>query len=615
MLRGSSTSSSDPTAAEKATSWRRWVLSSAASGRVDDEALLRRGVRPGVPALNKSSFAGVERRKSIRLEAASAASSYAVELQNPVKDPNPAWTYKNELWKRGQERIIGRSPASWEYKRLDPQRGLAALEAVKMEQDDPASEFLEELSSFRIYSPDTDTLRGLRPDSKAADPVGLAGGRLPESVDFLLRSRGRDKWTSEVCSDALELIDWARSFRSRRVGKDIPLSPSVASSQHVIYFKDRFMKDRRNGLTGYDASEGALYVLFAAVLAASSSAPAILAIDNIAHGLNPRLARALMSLLCKWLLEGSHKRQVLLTTHSPLVLDGLPLENDDVRLFAVGRSRRGHTTVSPVRINVGDLKKEGEIWTVSRLWVVYPMFRVAIACEGPADRAIIEAILDSYLEDYETSPIQPPVCAMGGDAGPFGCGWKGVRTWCRQELAAGGGIGTVLANSDILVIQVEADVAAEQEIRRSKPCPPPGGNADEIRTLILEWMGIDEVPGSIVLCVPSKCLETWVLVGLFPSDPSTKPCEPPPADGICVECRDDVKELLRSLGKKLRPKLVVRQNGRMKNQVRGYKEQRKKIVDSWRRIVSVCSQAPDLTMTCKPCFQPDLTVVTAGDAR
>jgi predicted ATPase len=35
------------------------VLGAAANGKVDDEALLRRGVRPGVPRLYKTSFESV----------------------------------------------------------------------------------------------------------------------------------------------------------------------------------------------------------------------------------------------------------------------------------------------------------------------------------------------------------------------------------------------------------------------------------------------------------------------------------------------------------------------------------------------------------------------------
>jgi len=168
----------------------------------------------------------------------------------------------------------------------------------------------------------------------------------------------------------LDLIDWAASYSSRRVGEEIPLSPSVASTQRVLYFQDRFMASTRNGLTGYDASEGALYVIFAAVLAALPSAPAFFAIDNFDHALNPRLARALMSHFCDWILDAPDEKQVLLTSHNPLVLDGLPLDNADVRLFAVGRSRKGRTTVTRVTVDVKDLQRDGELWTVSRLWVM-----------------------------------------------------------------------------------------------------------------------------------------------------------------------------------------------------------------------------------------------------
>jgi predicted ATPase len=38
------------------------VLGAAANGVVDDESLLRRGVRPGLPALYKSSFTGTDTR-------------------------------------------------------------------------------------------------------------------------------------------------------------------------------------------------------------------------------------------------------------------------------------------------------------------------------------------------------------------------------------------------------------------------------------------------------------------------------------------------------------------------------------------------------------------------
>ena len=73
------------------------VLGAAASGRVDDESLLRRGVRPGVPALYKSSFRGRKPRPALHFAADTPNARYAVELLNPLQKPVPTWRYKNEL--------------------------------------------------------------------------------------------------------------------------------------------------------------------------------------------------------------------------------------------------------------------------------------------------------------------------------------------------------------------------------------------------------------------------------------------------------------------------------------------------------------------------------------
>jgi energy-coupling factor transporter ATP-binding protein EcfA2 len=348
------------------------VLGAAANGRVDDESLKHRGVRPGVPALYKSSFRGHRGRSTIRLQAISLEkASYSVELNNPIKDPAPAWRFMTETVDEDDERLFGRSHRSKE--KFNPERGLAALNAVSWEPGRPASKLIVDLANYSIYSPNTNTLRGLTPDPQQREPVGLAGGRLPQAVFELeigtFLSLSDHKVKRSALKEVLGLIDWAESFGSRMVGK-IPLSPSVATVQQVVYFIDRFMAEGRNGLTGYDASEGALYVLYAAVLALHPKAPSLLAIDNLDHGLNPRLARALMSRLCEWVLDTPTDKQLLLTTHNPLALDGLPLDNDDVRLFAVGRSRKGRTTVNRIKVHLDDLRRDGELWTVSRLWVM-----------------------------------------------------------------------------------------------------------------------------------------------------------------------------------------------------------------------------------------------------
>src|SRR6266516_4258541 len=89
------------------------VLGAAAFGRVDDESLLRRGVRPGVPQLYKSSFPHkeAEKRSHIFFGARNRGAAYEVALWNPISDPKPAWRYKTEVLERAAgDKVVGRSP-------------------------------------------------------------------------------------------------------------------------------------------------------------------------------------------------------------------------------------------------------------------------------------------------------------------------------------------------------------------------------------------------------------------------------------------------------------------------------------------------------------------------
>lgn len=91
------------------------VLSAAANGKVDEQALLARGVRPGVPKLYKSAFPAQTRTRippHLRFEAHGSQAEYQVCLWNHLKDPKPVWTFKTESWKENDTQLAGRSPAS-----------------------------------------------------------------------------------------------------------------------------------------------------------------------------------------------------------------------------------------------------------------------------------------------------------------------------------------------------------------------------------------------------------------------------------------------------------------------------------------------------------------------
>ena len=342
------------------------VLSAAAAGRVDDESLMRRGVRPGVPKLYKCAFPG-RQPLHIFFGAENDEARYEVSLFNPSTDHKPAWRYHTERWDGGSASPVGRSHRM--SPKPNPEAGLAALRALEREPGDPALVLLDLLRDYAIYEPNTMTLRGIAKENQPREPVGLSGGGLPGAVLALLRARRSNDRIRDAIRDFYGLIDWAKAIGAGPSSR-LPLSPSAATSLQSIRFVDRFMAEGRNVLSGADASEGALYVLFAAVMTLDARAPRLLAIDNADHGLNPRLAQALIRTLSQSVLDNPTPRQVMLTTHNPQVLDGLPLQDNRVRLFTVSRTSTGRTTVNRVTVNEKLLKMAKEGWTLSRLWVM-----------------------------------------------------------------------------------------------------------------------------------------------------------------------------------------------------------------------------------------------------
>lgn len=107
-------------------------------------------------------------------------------------------------------------------------------------------------------------------------------------------------------------------------------------------------------------------MLFVLTVVLHPRSPSFLALENVGQSLHPRLARSLIGLLPGYLKDAD--RQVLLTTHNPLVLDALDLSNDEIRLLAVSRSAEGHTTVRRIEYNQALERAEASGLTLSRMW-------------------------------------------------------------------------------------------------------------------------------------------------------------------------------------------------------------------------------------------------------
>lgn len=343
------------------------VLGAAAGGRVDDEALLRRGVRPGLPRLYKSSFPNLPIQQHIGFGVRSErGAEYDATLWNPTKAPEPAWKFKSERLTDPAGKVLASRNPTLQLAH-NQEQGIAALKTVELAPDEPARELVDELREFAIHCPNTQTLRGLTLDPQVRSPVGLAGGRVPEALAELQKLASDSESLADSLEQLTELIDWAIDATAAAPGT-VALSPSASRPGPVVAFADRFMPKGRNRLTGYDASEGALFVLYYAILALHPKAPRCLAVDNLDQALNPRLATRLAQGLVKVLLA-RNDRQWIVTAQNPAVLDGLPLQHDEVRLFAVDRNTAGHTVVSRIDAAKALALRPDETWTLSRMWV------------------------------------------------------------------------------------------------------------------------------------------------------------------------------------------------------------------------------------------------------
>ena len=159
--------------------------------------------------------------------------------------------------------------------------------------------------------------------------------------------------------------------------------------------------------------------------------------------------------------------------------------------------------------------------------------RFAVAAEGPTDAIALEAILKALLPDGEFvfQTLQPEGSAAFGSApfGRTGAGWAGVYRWSRQAASEGRGSvsgSSVLSNHNVLIVQVDADVAGETYARGNiggaphddlpceEPCPPPDCTTNALRRVVLNWLGEGECRQEIVLCTPSKNIEAWMLAAV-----------------------------------------------------------------------------------------------------
>lgn len=218
--------------------------------------------------------------------------------------------------------------------------------------------------------------------------------------------------------------------------------------------------------------------------------------------------------------------------------------------------------------------------------------RIAVAVEGPTDAIALEAILSAVFPEADPvlQTLQPEGSAAFGSKlfTDTGYGWGGVYRWIGQAVEEGDGSISgclVLDYHDLLIVQVDADVAhttyrsagindaPRDDLPCDHACPPASATTDALRAVILNWLGEDACPEKVVLCTPSKSIETWVLAAVCPENPVVR--------RVGWECNLNPVGQLGAL-----PKPV-----RFGKNVGDYSRRRGIIAENWRAVATRLSEA------------------------
>jgi predicted ATPase len=345
------------------------LMSAAKQQRLDIEGLYSKGVRVAKPELTFSSFNGLRLKQQIEMSLAFQSEKQLMTIKSVLETEQTdeavvKWfdSFEQKAQAQEQEEILKHALniSAAEEEKLELIRALSEQRRIEK------SALYHPIQNYLIYSLDTKALRGLSFESKKA-PLGING----EGLDILLANFSEQEltqlqeyayfvnWLDEIVLDTDDLM----AFSDLKQGKSLS----------KLYFKDKFMRKKNNIFSAENANEGVLHILFYLALFISHKTPTLFAIDNIESHLNPHLCTALTRVICK--LAKQTNKQALITTHNPAILDGLNLNDEDIRLFEIYRNDEGHTKIrriqlnpesKPMKIKLSELWMRGYLGAISK---------------------------------------------------------------------------------------------------------------------------------------------------------------------------------------------------------------------------------------------------------
>jgi predicted ATPase len=302
--------------------------------KLDNEFLYSRGIRVTQdPIFMRAAFDSFDLEKDISLSfKASKSTDFGTLLTNYNK-PYSRWNVSEHV---PTTNVNDRIKALIESGDISPEKITRSLIRSIAKDVQSALEFRSSsgLQEFLIYSPENSVLRGSEREGQI-QPLGIKGEGLFRYLRYL-SSLENSKMLDDI-KHGMRCLEWFQDFA---------MSEELPDGDVRISIKDQYIPQEVGEIDQLSTNEGFLFILFYFCLLVGKETPSFFAIDNIDTSLNPKLCTRLMKEIVG--LAKRYGKQLILTTHNPAILDGLNLDDDEQRLFAVRRNTHGQTIVKRI---------------------------------------------------------------------------------------------------------------------------------------------------------------------------------------------------------------------------------------------------------------------------
>jgi len=346
----------------------------ASADKLDYEFLGSRGIRVTNPEFMISAFSNGRKKKSIEINYTTDKRQYDFDLVNDPNNPKK-WANKkrdSELKKIQsffnaillEEDIEKKKKVLEKFQEDEAPLTLLSEIFKPFKKEDDFKEFIRniypkifentfsnpKISDFIIYSPEESSLRKFE-ETTQIYPLGVKGEGIFQYLKELAFDKKNNKTLQEIKQN-LQLLDWFESFE---------LPGNLLKNEYALKIKDKYLNPTLQFFDQRSTNEGFLFLLFYSTLFITKATPSFFAIDNIDASFNPKLCMKLTKNLST--LSKKYKKQVVITTQNPAILDGLNLKDEDQRLFVVSRNEKGHTRIERIYYNEKRSMRLSEIWT------------------------------------------------------------------------------------------------------------------------------------------------------------------------------------------------------------------------------------------------------------